>query len=168
MGTKKMLSCWSAALLIAGTAGQTHAAECSGYDILVGQAADTVDVGNGHTMTVIRAWSVLITDDPKSVYNLTTGECQGTILATPDGKAQAAGYCARRDKEKDTQSIQWTQAPARKRANGTQPVVPESLPVEPTQAGSKVSLPTEKCRSRDGAESADSLLITRVAQYRQA
>lgn len=111
METKKLLSCSSAALLIAGTAGQTLAAECSGYDILVSQAADTLDVGNGHTMTVIRAWSILITDDPKSVYNMTTGECQGTILATPDGKAQASGYCARRDKDKDTQSIQWTQAP---------------------------------------------------------
>ena len=105
-----LLSYSCVAVLTAGIAAPALAADCSGYDILVNQSAETLDVGNGHTMTVIRAWSVLITDDPRSVYNLTTGECQGTILATPDGKVQSSGYCARRDKDKDTQSIQWTQA----------------------------------------------------------
>jgi len=109
MTTRQLLYCTFAAAL-ACAAGPALAAECSGYDILVNQTADTLDVGNGHTMTVIRSWSILITDDQKSPYNLTTGECQGTLLATPDGKTQGSGYCARRDKDKDTQSIQWTQA----------------------------------------------------------
>ena len=32
------------------------------------------------------------------------------FLSTPDGKTQAMGYCARRDKDGDTSSISWHQA----------------------------------------------------------
>jgi hypothetical protein len=108
----RILMSWSiTGLLAAGAAVPAIGADCSGYDVLVTQSADTIDVGGGHTATVIRWWSVLTTDDPKSPYNLATGECQGSLLTTPDGKTQATGYCARRDKDKDTQSIQWTIAP---------------------------------------------------------
>jgi hypothetical protein len=111
MKLRKLACGFLAALGVLAAAAPAIGAECAGYDVLVTQSAETLDVGNGHTTTVIRWWSILTTDDPKSPYNLATGECQGAILTTPDGKAQASGYCARRNKDKDTQSIQWTIAP---------------------------------------------------------
>jgi hypothetical protein len=82
---------------------------CTGYDALVAISSETLEVGKGHTLTVIRNESILISDD--SIYHLTTGECAGTVLATPDGKTRSSGHCARRDKDGDTQSIEWSQAP---------------------------------------------------------
>ena len=91
-----------------GAGGPAFADNCTGYDILVTQSAETLDVGNGHTLTVFRASSVLTSED--SIYGLTTGECSGTALATPDGKVRSSGHCARRDKDGHTQSIEWSQA----------------------------------------------------------
>lgn len=87
---------------------------CTGYDVLVTQTAETADLGKGHTLTFVRQASVLITEDAP-IFNLVSGECQGSILTTPDGKARASGHCARRDKDGDTQSIEWAQAPGAQR-----------------------------------------------------
>ena len=89
--------------------GAAFADNCTGYDALVTQTAETLDVGNGHTLTVFRSESLIISDN--SIYHLTTGECSGTALATPDGKVRSSGHCARRDKDGDTQSIEWSQGP---------------------------------------------------------
>jgi hypothetical protein len=82
---------------------------CTGYDVLVTTSADTRDLGNGMSLTVFRADSVLLSEG--TIYNLATGECSGTVLATPDGKARMNGHCARKDKDGDTQSIEVWQAP---------------------------------------------------------
>ena len=81
---------------------------CTGYDTLVTLSAETLDLGNKHTLTVFRSASMLISDDPR--YHLTTGECSGTTLTTPDGKARSSGHCARRDKDADTYSLEWSLA----------------------------------------------------------
>ena len=82
---------------------------CTGYDAQVSTNADTRDLGKGMTLTVFRSESIVISDD--SIYQLGTGECSGTALATPDGKARSSGHCARRDKDGDTRGIEWSQAP---------------------------------------------------------
>jgi len=46
-----------------------------------------------------------------SMFNLVGGECAGTVLQTEDGKIQQVGYCSRHDKDGDTQSISFQQAP---------------------------------------------------------
>jgi hypothetical protein len=82
---------------------------CTGYDVLVTSSAETLEVAKGHSLTVFRSDSVITSED--SIYHLTTGECSGTVLATPDGKVRVSGFCARRDKDGDTQSIEFSQAP---------------------------------------------------------
>ncbi|MBI1398078.1 MAG: hypothetical protein GC151_19050 [Betaproteobacteria bacterium] len=82
---------------------------CSGYDVLVTTSAQTRDLGNGMSLTAFTADSVLTSDS--AVYNLATGQCAGTTLATPDGKVRSSGHCARRDKDGDTESIEWSVSP---------------------------------------------------------
>lgn len=86
---------------------------CTGYDVLVTTSADVRDLGNGVTLTTFQAESVLISEN--SIYHLATGQCSGTVLATPDGKAQSKGHCARRDKDGHAQSIEWSQSPGAER-----------------------------------------------------
>ena len=83
---------------------------CTGYDVLVTQSAETSDLGKGHSVTIVSQSSLLITDDTP-IYNLVSGTCQGSLLTTPDGKTRGSGHCARRDKDGDTVSIEWSQAP---------------------------------------------------------
>ena len=94
-------------LLVFGSA--SAADNCTGYDVLVTTAAETRDLGNGMTLTVFQSESVIVSDG--TIYNMTTGECFGTVLGTPDGKAHMNGHCARRDKDGDTQSIEFVQLP---------------------------------------------------------
>ena len=88
---------------------------CTGYDVLVTQSAETTDLGKGHTVTVVSQSSLLISEDAP-IYNLVSGVCQGSLLTTPDGKTRGSGHCARRDKDGDTQSIEWSQAPGAQRS----------------------------------------------------
>ena len=76
---------------------------CTGYDALVVQSADTTDLGHGMKQTTVKQHSILFSND--SIYNMATGECSATVLQTPEGKAQMQGFCARHDKDGDTQSI---------------------------------------------------------------
>ena len=82
---------------------------CTGIDVLVTQTLETTELAKNHTITILKAYSVL--SSPDSIYDNTTGECSGVILSTPDGKTQSMGYCARRDKDGDTHSISWHSAP---------------------------------------------------------
>jgi hypothetical protein len=91
------------------TATTSWADNCTGYDALVAQSAETTDLGQGLKLTSFKSQSILISND--SVYNLVTGECSGITLQTADGKTQSSGYCARRDKNGDTQSIAFRQLP---------------------------------------------------------
>lgn len=108
MRTTKLLH---GAFVVGASLCVCHAAlaadNCTGYDVLVTLTAETLDLGKGHSLTVFRAASIIVSDD--SIYHLTTGECSGTALATPDGKVRQSGHCARRDKDGDTQSIEWSQ-----------------------------------------------------------
>jgi hypothetical protein len=87
----------------------SRADTCTGYDVLVMSPSEATDLGHGMKQIRVKAQSVVLSND--SVYNLVVGECAGTMLQTPDGKTQSAGYCARHDKAGDTQSVAWRQAP---------------------------------------------------------
>jgi hypothetical protein len=90
-------------------ASSSWADNCTGYDPGVTLSAETTDLGHGLKLTSVRSTSMLISTD--SIFNLVGGECAGTVLQTEDGKTQQMGYCARRDKDGDTQSISFHQAP---------------------------------------------------------
>jgi len=102
-------TCIAAAVLLVCSSPLARADNCTGTDALVTQTAETTELAKNHTITIWKAYSVLAS--PDSIYNNATGECSGVILATPDGKTQSMGYCARRDKDGDTQSISWHAAP---------------------------------------------------------
>lgn len=102
-------NCIAAAGLLACTSPLAWADNCTGVDVLVTQTAETTELNKNHNITIWKAYSVL--SSPDSIYDNATGECSGVILATPDGKVQSMGYCARRDKDGDTQSISWHAAP---------------------------------------------------------
>lgn len=109
MRTTKLshVGCALAASLI--VCGQAVAADnCTGYDVLFAVTEETLDLGSGHSLTVFRQKSILVTEN--ALYNLATGECSGTALATPDGKVRVNGHCARRDKDGDSHSIEFSQA----------------------------------------------------------
>ena len=109
MRTTKLLKgacALGASLLVCAPA--VAADNCTGYDVLFTMSEETLDLGGGHSLTVFRQKSVLVTEN--ALYNLATGECSGTALATPDGKVRVIGYCARRDKDGDTHSIEFSQA----------------------------------------------------------
>ena len=99
------------ALLSLGTMGvsASWADNCTGYDAGVTQNAETTDLGHGLKQTSVRSTSMLFSND--SMYNLVGGERAGIVLQTEDGKTQQTGYCARHDKDGDTQSISFYQAP---------------------------------------------------------
>lgn len=82
---------------------------CTGLDTLVTQASDVTDLGQGLKKMVWTAQSVVTSSD--LIYALVVGECSSTTLTTPDGKSQAQGYCARHDKDGDTQSVAINQPP---------------------------------------------------------
>jgi hypothetical protein len=108
----KRSKCFKSSLLFATSAlvcGSVLADNCTGVDVLVTQTAETTEIATDHTITIWKAHSVIVS--PDSIYNNTSGECSGTILSTPDGKTQSMGYCVRRDKDGDTASISWHQAP---------------------------------------------------------
>jgi len=81
---------------------------CTGYDLQVTASVNTLDLGNGMTLTVFQSESIVMSGD--SIYNLGTGQCSGTALSTPDGKVRSSGHCARRDKDNDLHSVEWSQA----------------------------------------------------------
>jgi len=107
--TKKLASLGSLLACLVGPS-VSIADNCSGEDVLVAQSAETIEVAKGHSLTVVRLFSVVTSGDTP-IFDATTGECSGTWLTTPDGKTRGAGHCARRDKDGDTYSIEWSMAP---------------------------------------------------------
>jgi hypothetical protein len=80
---------------------------CSGLDTLTTETAETADLGGGLKQTSWTASSVVTSND--SPFNLLVGVCSSTTLVTPDGKTQSSGFCARHDKDGDTNSISISQ-----------------------------------------------------------
>ena len=101
MGTSQVSKMFAIAATLLVCDLSLAADNCTGYDVLVTQATETTDLGKGQTLTFVRQASVLITEDAP-IYNLVSGECQGSILTTPDGKTRASGHCARRDGDGDS------------------------------------------------------------------
>ena len=94
---------------IASISSATAADNCTGYDNLVSTYFEERDLGQGMKLQIFAQESILTSDH--AAYHLATGQCTGSALMTPDGKVRAMGYCARRDKDGDTQSIDWHIAP---------------------------------------------------------
>lgn len=93
---------WGAALtagaILSGTA---TAKECTGRWTNVGQSAETIDLGKGHTLTIFSARGSSTSDNTAMTG---TGQCGGYVLITPDGKTRLNYACARKTKDGDSWS----------------------------------------------------------------
>ena len=74
---------------------------CNGRFTNVGQSAETIDLGNGHTLTVFSARGSSTSEN--TAHN-GVGGCGGYVLSTPDGKTRMAYSCVRKNKDGDSWS----------------------------------------------------------------
>ena len=74
---------------------------CGGRWTNVTQSAETIDLGNGHTLTIFSARGSSTSDN--SAY-VGVGQCGGYVLTTPDGKSRLGYACARKTKNGDSWS----------------------------------------------------------------
>ena len=97
-------------LLVTGAlaCGGALADNCSGNWSGISQSAETIDLGDGHTLTVFfDRGSVSSSNSPLNAV----GACGGYVLTTPDGKTQLAYACARKDANGDSYSDAGGMAP---------------------------------------------------------
>lgn len=87
--------------------GISAAERCAGNNINNMVSWEPTEIAKGTTLATLRITSVTVADDRNAAYNLVSGECIGTFLTTPDGKTQASGFCARRDKDGDVLNEEW-------------------------------------------------------------
>lgn len=98
-----------------GISAGAHAAACGGYDALVSQSSETLDLGGGKTMNVGRNHSMQVNDGASGPTHLTIGECNGTFFNYANGSSEGQGYCLRKDKDGDTYWLRWAIEPGAKR-----------------------------------------------------
>jgi hypothetical protein len=83
------------------------AGKCAGTNVNNLISWDQTEISKGTTLATMRITSVTVGDDASAPYHMVSGECIGTFLTGPDGKTQASGYCARRDKDGDVLNEEW-------------------------------------------------------------
>ena len=100
--TNAKLMQWSAVLSLTLVWSNSLLAEnCSGRWTNVGQSAETIDLGNGHTLTIFSARGSATSDNSPMTG---VGQCGGYVLTTPDGKSRLSYACARKTKNGDSWS----------------------------------------------------------------
>jgi hypothetical protein len=90
---------------------------CSGRWTNVGQSAETIDLGGGHTLTIFSARGSATSDNSPMTG---TGQCGGYLLTTPDGKSRLGYACARKTKSGDSWSDYGTIEPGADRGTWKQ------------------------------------------------
>ena len=81
--------------------GSSLADNCTGRWTNVGQSAETIDLGNGHTLTIFSARGSTTSDNSAMTG---VGQCGGYVLTMPDGKSRLGYACARKNKNGDSWS----------------------------------------------------------------
>jgi hypothetical protein len=100
--TYARLTKWFAILfLVLAWSDLSLAASCNGRWTNVSQSAETIDLGNGHTLTIFSAKGSSTSENSALVG---IGQCGGYVLTTPDGKSRLAYACARKTKDGDSWS----------------------------------------------------------------
>ncbi len=107
MNARRMLVCLGLTAACCTVPGVGFAGKCAGTNINNLLSWDSSEIVKGTTLATMRATSVIVSDDPTAPYHLAAGECIGTFLSGPDGKTQASGSCARKDKDGDVLNEEW-------------------------------------------------------------
>lgn len=95
------VQCLSALCVSLICSGPVLADNCNGRWTNVTQSAETIDLGNGHTLTIFSARGSA-TSDNSAMTGI--GQCGGYVLTTPDGKSRLGYACARKTKNGDSWS----------------------------------------------------------------
>lgn len=90
-----------------------HAEPCSGRWSNVTVSSETMEVVKGHSVTYFHARGSA-TSDNYSAFNA-VGACGGYALVMPDGKVRVVGVCARKNKDGDSYSDEWSMEPGAQR-----------------------------------------------------
>ncbi len=97
--------------------GGALADNCSGSWTGVQQSGDTIDLGDGHTLsTFFSRGTVSSENSPMNIV----GACGGYVLTTPDGQSRFAYACARKNKDGDSFSDAGGQEPGADHGTWTQ------------------------------------------------
>lgn len=104
--TKKSLCLVVAAVSCIAPAA-AFAGKCAGTNVNNLLSWDQTEIAKGTTLATMRITSVTVGDDSSAPYHMVSGECIGSFLTGPDGKTQASGYCARKDKDGDVLNEEW-------------------------------------------------------------
>lgn len=89
------------------------AENCSGRWSNVTVSSETVEVAKGHSVTYFYARGSA-TSDNYSAFNA-VGACGGYALVMPDGKVRVVGVCARKNKDGDSYTDEWSLEPGAQR-----------------------------------------------------
>ena len=93
---------WGSALTAGAIlSGAAMAKECTGRCTNVGQSAETIDLGKGHTLTIFSARGSGTSENSPMTG---IGQCGGYVLTTPDGKTHLSYACVRKTKDGDSWS----------------------------------------------------------------
>jgi len=107
MGGRKELDYLGLLAVACAAPAVSFAGKCAGTNINNLVSWEQTEIAKGTTLATWRATTVTVSDDPAAPYHLVSGECIGSFLTNPDGKTQAAGSCARRDKDGDVLYEEW-------------------------------------------------------------
>lgn len=107
MSARKKFICVGLLAVWCVVPGVSLAGKCAGTNINNLVSWDQTEIGKGTKLATLRITSVTVSDDPSAPYHLVSGECIGTFLTNPDGKTQAGGSCARKDKDGDVLYEEW-------------------------------------------------------------
>jgi len=102
-----MVMRWAAVVFLALGFSQTSRADnCSGYAAEVIKSYEQIELSQGNVMSAFSGYDIVTSDDePNSQGEL--GDCYGTWLVTSDGTSRGGGFCAFKDKDGDTEYVQW-------------------------------------------------------------
>lgn len=87
---------------------------CSGRFSNVTVSSETIEVAKGHSVTYFHARGTASSDD-YAPFKASVGACGGYALAMPDGKVRVVGVCARKTKDGDSFSDEWSMEPGAQR-----------------------------------------------------
>lgn len=99
MKTRKLFYVGLLAATGALVSGGAWADNCNGRWTNTAQSGDTIDLGDGHTLTTFFARGSVSSEN--SSFNA-VGGCGGYVLTTPDGKSRLAYACTRKNKDGDS------------------------------------------------------------------
>jgi hypothetical protein len=108
--TVQALQCAVMVSLGLGISQAYGADDCSGGTAALDKSHEERDLANGNVMSSFIGYDVIGSDEDSS-SNADMTNCHSTWLVSFDGKSKGGGYCAFKDKDGDTEYVEWEATP---------------------------------------------------------